>query len=85
MKSTGYSSVIIETENIDNFHAKRMCIFRLESSMLNTSKQMTQRGGHAGKNGYCIPISNELFAWFKSTELKSFEGATYSRNQCLCR
>jgi hypothetical protein len=26
---------------------------------------------HAGKNGYCTHIGNELFAWFKSTESKS--------------
>ena len=26
---------------------------------------------HAGKNGYCTHIGNELFAWFKSTGSKS--------------
>jgi hypothetical protein len=26
---------------------------------------------HAGKNGYCTHIGNELFAWFESTESKS--------------
>ena len=26
---------------------------------------------HAGKNGYCTHIGNELFAWFSSTESKS--------------
>jgi hypothetical protein len=26
---------------------------------------------HAGSNGYCADIGNELFAWFKNTESKS--------------
>ena len=27
---------------------------------------------HEGKNGYCTYIGNELFAWFKSTQSKSW-------------
>ena len=55
--SSGRLSQFI-TDGLDVFHDEK--------------DQLLQTGlRHGGKNGYCTPIGNELFAWFSSTESKS--------------
>lgn len=58
-------------ENKEGFHVEKNDIL---STGLSISKyiQTDDTGArHAGKNGYCTHIGNELFAWFESTGSKS--------------
>ncbi len=59
------------TENLDNFHDEKDAL--LQSGIKHAHYLQTDdtKARHAGKNGYCTHIGNELFAWFKSTESKS--------------
>ena len=68
--SKGQISWIL-TEQKDDFHAEKEEVLRAGldvSSYINVDDTGAR---HAGKNGYCTHIGNELFAWFKSTESKS--------------
>ncbi len=68
--SKGQISRIL-TEQKDDFHAEKEDVLRAGldvSSYINVDDTGAR---HAGKNGYCTHIGNELFAWFKSTESKS--------------
>ena len=68
--SKGQISRIL-TEQKDDFHAEKEEVLRAGldvSSYINVDDTGAR---HAGKNGYCTHIGNELFAWFKSTESKS--------------
>ena len=61
----------ILTEDNDAFHLEKDGVLSagLEvSGHINVDDTGTR---HAGKNGYCTHIGNELFAWFKSTGSKS--------------
>lgn len=61
----------ILTENKDVFHIEKKGVLAAGlavSSYLNADDTGAR---HAGKNGYCTHIGNELFAWFKSTGSKS--------------
>jgi len=61
----------ILTEGKDLFHAEKDEILRsgLEvSSYVNVDDTGAR---HAGKNGYCTHIGNDLFAWFQSSEHKN--------------
>ena len=53
------------------FHEEKDAILQagIESSKFLQADDTGAR--HAGKNGYCTFIGNELFSWFKSTESKS--------------
>lgn len=59
------------TENLDEFHAEKDAL--LEAGIKHAQYLQTDDTGarHAGETGYCTPIGNEFFAWFKSTESKS--------------
>ena len=58
-------------ENKENFHKEKEEI--LEAGIrASTYINVDDTGArHAGKNGYCTHIGNELFAWFSSTGSKS--------------
>ena len=53
------------------FHEEKDAILQagIESSKFLQTDDTGAR--HAGKNGYCTFVGNELFSWFKSTESKS--------------
>lgn len=61
----------ILTEGNDHFHAEKDDI--LETGLeISSYVQVDDTGArHAGQNGYCTHIGNELFAWFQSTQSKS--------------
>lgn len=68
--SSGQLNRII-TEGHEGFHSEKDEILRagLEvSSYVNVDDTGAR---HQGKNGYCLYIGNELFAWFQSTNSKS--------------
>lgn len=68
--SSGQISRIL-TEGKDIFHKEKDDIL---SVGLKISRYITvddTGARHAGKNGYCTHIGNELFAWFQSTDSKS--------------
>lgn len=61
----------ILTEKKEGFHAEKegvLCVGLDVSSYINVDDTGAR---HAGKNGYCTHIGNELFAWFESTPSKS--------------
>ena len=61
----------ILTELSDDFHQEKdevLCAGLEVSSYINVDDTGAR---HAGKNGYCTHIGNELFAWFASTGSKS--------------
>lgn len=61
----------ILTEHNDDFHREKgevLCAGLDVSSYINVDDTGAR---HAGKNGYCTHIGNELFAWFESTGSKS--------------
>ena len=70
--STGQLSHLLSEEQ-DIFHAEKEAL--LEAGLrVSTHIQTDDTGArHAGKNGYCTFIGNELFSWFESTESKSRE------------
>ena len=68
--SSGQVNLIL-TEDNDNFHREKaevLCAGLNVSSYINVDDTGAR---HAGKNGYCTHIGNELFAWFESTGSKS--------------
>ncbi len=68
--SAGQVNRII-TEGHDDFHREKDALLRAGlkvSSYLNVDDTLAR---HAGKNGYCTHIGNEMFAWFQSTDSKS--------------
>lgn len=61
----------ILTEQKDDFHIEKggvLCAGLDISSYINVDDTGAR---HAGKNGYCTHIGNDLFAWFESTASKS--------------
>ena len=68
--SKGQVSRIL-TEEKEDFHLEKegvLCAGLDVSDHINVDDTGAR---HAGKNGYCTHIGNELFAWFQSTESKS--------------
>jgi len=68
--SSGQVSRIL-TEEKEAFHIEKegvLCAGLDISSYINVDDTGAR---HAGKNGYCTHIGNELFAWFESTASKS--------------
>lgn len=58
-------------ENKDEFHQEKDGLLEAGLSVSSYIHVDDTGARHAGKNGYCTHIGNELFAWFKSTESKS--------------
>jgi len=68
--SKGQVSRIL-TEQKEDFHLEKegvLCAGLDISSYINVDDTGAR---HAGKNGYCTHIGNDLFAWFESTASKS--------------
>ena len=61
----------ILTENKEDFHLEKEGV--LDAGLdVSTYIHVDDTGArHAGKNGYCTHIGNNLFAWFESTSSKS--------------
>jgi hypothetical protein len=59
------------TENLDDFHDEKDMLLRAGIKHAQYIQTDDTKARHAGKNGYCTHIGNELFAWFESTESKS--------------
>ena len=68
--SSGQLSHMI-TENLDNFHDEKDALLQAGIRHAQYIQTDDTKARHAGKNGYCTHIGNELFAWFESTESKS--------------
>lgn len=68
--STGEISRIV-TENHDAFHVEKDGILPAGLEVSGHIHVDDTGARHAGKNGYCTHIGNDLFAWFKSTGSKS--------------
>ena len=63
------SRLLIDNKN--NFHKEKDEILKAGLSVSSHIHTDDTGARHDGKNGYCTHISNELFAWFKSTNSKS--------------
>lgn len=61
----------ILTEGKERFHEEKDEILRVGLEVSRYVNVDDTGARHAGKNGYCTYIGNELFAWFQSTESKS--------------
>jgi len=59
------------TEDLDVFHAEKEALLQAGINHSDYIQTDDTKARHAGNNGYCTHIGNELFAWFKSTESKS--------------
>jgi hypothetical protein len=59
------------TENLDDFHDEKDALLQAGIKHAQYIQTDDTKARHAGKNGYCTHIGNELFAWFESTESKS--------------
>ncbi len=68
--SSGQLSNLI-TENLDDFHDEKDALLQAGIQQASYLQTDDTKARHAGKNGYCTHIGNELFAWFESTESKS--------------
>ncbi len=68
--SAGQLSRIL-TEDKDNFHKEKDAILSVGLKVSDYINVDDTGARHAGKNGYCTHIGNELFAWFQSTDSKS--------------
>ena len=68
--SSGQLSNMI-TENLDDFHDEKDALLQAGIKHAQYIQTDDTKARHAGKNGYCTHIGNELFAWFESTESKS--------------
>ena len=68
--SSGQLSNMI-TEDLDDFHAEKDALLQAGIKHADYIQTDDTKARHAGSNGYCTHIGNELFAWFKSTESKS--------------
>ena len=58
-------------EDKDFFHEEKDAILSAGLKVSDYINVDDTGARHAGKNGYCTHIGNELFAWFESTESKS--------------
>lgn len=61
--------IIVEEKEI--FHQEKKSLLTAGLQLSNYIQTDDTGARHAGKNGYCTYIGNELFSWFKSTENKS--------------
>lgn len=61
----------ILSENKEEFHAEKADILTAGLEVSNYVNVDDTGARHAGKNGYCTHIGNELFAWFESTYSKA--------------
>lgn len=68
--SSGQLSNLI-TEHLDDFHTEKDELLQAGIKYAQYIQTDDTGARHAGNNGYCTHIGNELFAWFKSTESKS--------------
>jgi hypothetical protein len=59
------------TENKEPFHEEKREILAAGLEVSRYIHVDDTGARHAGKNGYCTQIGNELFAWFESTDSKS--------------
>ena len=59
------------TEDKEGFHEEKAGLLKAGIEVSNYLHTDDTGARHAGQNGYCTYIGNELFAWFKSTETKS--------------
>jgi hypothetical protein len=59
------------TRKLDGFHEEKAEILSVGMAVSQVLHTDDTGARHAGKNGYCTHIGNELFAWFSSTESKS--------------
>ena len=59
------------TDDLDRFHDEKDPLLQAGLSVSQYIHTDDTGARHEGKNGYCTPIGNELFAWFSSTESKS--------------
>lgn len=68
--STGQlNNILIEDQDL--FHSEKDAILRAGLSVSKYVQTDDTGARHAGKNGYCTQIGNELFAWFHSSHSKS--------------
>jgi hypothetical protein len=68
--SSGQLSHLL-THKLDEFHEEKAEILSVGMAVSKILHTDDTGARHAGKNGYCTHIGNELFAWFSSTESKS--------------
>jgi hypothetical protein len=68
--SSGQLSNMV-TENLDDFHDEKAALLQAGIKHAQDIQTDDTKARHAGSNGYCTHIGNELFAWFESTESKS--------------
>lgn len=68
--STGQINNILIGER-DEFHQEKAEILATGLAISSHVNVDDTGARHAGKNGYCTHIGNDLFAWFESTESKS--------------
>ena len=68
--SSGQLSNLL-TQKQDIFHDEKGEILTVAMAVSKVLHTDDTGARHAGKNGYCTHIGNELFAWFSSTEAKS--------------
>lgn len=58
-------------EKKDNFHHEKEGVLKAGLSVSRYVQVDDTGARHAGRNGYCTQIGNELFTWFESTGSKS--------------
>ncbi|MCP4407331.1 MAG: transposase, partial [Gammaproteobacteria bacterium] len=68
--SSGQLSNLL-TLKLDEFHEEKADILTVGLAVSQVLHTDDTGARHAGKQGYCTHIGNELFAWFSSTESKS--------------
>jgi hypothetical protein len=68
--SSGQLSHLL-TGKLEGFHQERAEILSVGMAVSRVLHSDDTSARHAGQNGYCTHIGNELFAWFSSTESKS--------------
>lgn len=61
----------ILTEDKDVFHREKDDLLRVGLDVSNYINVDDTGARHAGRNGFCTHIGNDLFAWFESTQSKS--------------
>ena len=68
--SAGQLSALI-TANHDDFHCEKEALLQVALRRSQYVQADDTGARHAGRNGYCTHIGNELFAYFASTDSKS--------------